>query len=741
MEQHTYVLAGARQPWAALCLLGLFALWPQPADARQASSRIGCTESALQNAIARANGAGGGTITFSCSNTTIPMKFGLGPIKDNVVIDGEQRNITIAYPGPFAGCSTGNNGVGGAAIARLAGRNNIIRNLTFKHFLESLQISGPNNTVAGNTFLAHVCSDDAVSTTAVQSLNAVIRNNRFQGYRDKAYQMSYGSGTIEGNTFIDTLQPIRGPYDNAKGGLFVIRKNVMKTTSSRKACTGVTIDGNYRLLFEGNTLECFRGLRLSGKTQATVRNNVINGNPRQGVLIGGSAVVSMAGNTITNNGKTPGSEPAGGVVVWQNGRLDLGGGSLAIEGKSVKSGGRNNLKNNGVADVRNMRSGYTVMAEGNCWDHKVKDEITSLDRKGAVDVDPFQSTCGAVAADEIASTPDPSVPDPSTPDPLTPGQPAPAPAPEPEPASAPQPHETCSSGADGDENCTVPLEDASAPRGLTRKVTGSTVLLNWRSPIAGDPPTGYVVDAGLEPGQTAFSFAIGEATSVRVPDVAPGKYYVRVRALNAAGGSGPSNEVPITVGCSGVPSAPRALAAKTDGNRAAFTWVDDDGCGDTSFRVSVGSSAGAADLVDAPVETTEFAASAPPGTYFVRVAKTSPLGQSPASDEVAVTIASNTCEPPRVPTALEMQASGGQVTAHWRPTDVAAAIAADDLSPIAYVMEVGSTAGSADLGTYAMGRGMTLSTAVPPGTYAVRIRPANACGLGAPSNEVTLRVQ
>ena len=127
--------------------------------------------------------------------------------------------------------------------------------------------------------------------------------------------MSYGSGTIEGNTFTNTVQPIRGPYDNSRGGRFVIRSNVFTTTGNREACTGVTIDGTYQLIFEGNTMRCFRGLRLGGSTQAIIRDNVFDGNPRQGMLIEDSAVVSLSGNTITNNGQSPGSEPAGGVVV------------------------------------------------------------------------------------------------------------------------------------------------------------------------------------------------------------------------------------------------------------------------------------------------------------------------------------------------------------------------------------------------------------------------------------------
>ena len=205
--------------------------------------------------------------------------------------------------------------------------------------------------------------------------------------------MSYGGGIIEGNTFVDSVQPIRGPYDNTQGGLFVIRGNTMTTTSSREACTGVTIDGNYSLVFEGNTVKCYRGLRLSGRTQAIVRDNVIDGNPRQGVLIGGNAVVSLSANVITNNGLSPGSEPAGGVVVWESGQADLGGGSLTVSGQSVSSPGRNRLQGNGVADVRNLRTGYTVMAQADCWDHDTVALVSGHDRAGAVDVDPVAASC------------------------------------------------------------------------------------------------------------------------------------------------------------------------------------------------------------------------------------------------------------------------------------------------------------------------------------------------------------
>ena len=194
--------------WLPACSLGQ----PRPAAAQPAA--VACTESALLAAIGQANANGGGTITFTCRNTTIPILAGLGTIADHVVIDGEDRNITLEYTGNFAGCDVGDNGASGPAIGHMRGRRSIVRRLTFRNFLESLQIIGPENTVEKNVFLAHPCSDDGLSTTTMQAVNTRIRNNRFQGYRDKAYQMSYGSGTIEGNTFIDSAQPIRGPYDN-----------------------------------------------------------------------------------------------------------------------------------------------------------------------------------------------------------------------------------------------------------------------------------------------------------------------------------------------------------------------------------------------------------------------------------------------------------------------------------------------------------------------------------------------
>jgi hypothetical protein len=57
-----------------------------------------------------------------------------------------------------------------------------------------------------------------------------------------------------------------------------------------------------------------------------------------------------------------------------------------------------------------------------------------------------------------------------------------------------------------------------------------------------------VIEAGLTPGATDVVLPTATAeTSLVVNAVPSGTYYVRVRAVNFAGESGPSIEIPVTV--------------------------------------------------------------------------------------------------------------------------------------------------------------------------------------------------
>jgi hypothetical protein len=94
----------------------------------------------------------------------------------------------------------------------------------------------------------------------------------------------------------------------------------------------------------------------------------------------------------------------------------------------------------------------------------------------------------------------------------------------------------------GTGTCTAP---PAAPGTLTATVVGRVVTLRWNPPTG--PLTTYVLEAGSISG--AFDIA-NVATGLDISLVAtavPGTYFVRVRARNACGTSGSSNEVIVQV--------------------------------------------------------------------------------------------------------------------------------------------------------------------------------------------------
>ena len=90
--------------------------------------------------------------------------------------------------------------------------------------------------------------------------------------------------------------------------------------------------------------------------------------------------------------------------------------------------------------------------------------------------------------------------------------------------------------------CILPM----APGNLTASVSGLNVTLNW---AAGAGAATYVLEAGSSPGRTdvLVTDLASAATALSAGGVSPGNYFVRVRAKNACGTSGVSNEVLVIV--------------------------------------------------------------------------------------------------------------------------------------------------------------------------------------------------
>lgn len=81
-----------------------------------------------------------------------------------------------------------------------------------------------------------------------------------------------------------------------------------------------------------------------------------------------------------------------------------------------------------------------------------------------------------------------------------------------------------------------------APLNLRSTNNAGALTLQWSAPAAGGPVSGYVVEAGTSPGAADIgAIQVGAVESVSLP-LATGTFYVRVRAMNAAGTGQPSNE-------------------------------------------------------------------------------------------------------------------------------------------------------------------------------------------------------
>lgn len=89
--------------------------------------------------------------------------------------------------------------------------------------------------------------------------------------------------------------------------------------------------------------------------------------------------------------------------------------------------------------------------------------------------------------------------------------------------------------------CTIP----PAPSNLSATVSGTTVSLSWTGASAA---TSYVIEVGSQAGQSdVASSDTGTTATSLTTSLAEGTYFIRVRAKNACGQSGTSNEVMATV--------------------------------------------------------------------------------------------------------------------------------------------------------------------------------------------------
>ncbi len=177
------------------------------------------------------------------------------------------------------------------------------------------------------------------------------------------------------------------------------------------------------------------------------------------------------------------------------------------------------------------------------------------------------------------------------------------------------------------------------------------------------------------------------------------------------------------------PAVPSALTALAAGQVAGLSWAAVPGA--RLYRVEAGSAPGAADYGSAVVAATTLAAPVPSGTYHVRVRALNAWGESAPSPD-AVLVVDGTVQPPAPPNGLAATVVGATVALAWSP-------GAGGGLPSSYVIEA-ATAPNALVPVLSLpGTSLTVP-GVPPGTYYVRVRAANAAGTSPPGAVVTIVV-
>jgi hypothetical protein len=175
------------------------------------------------------------------------------------------------------------------------------------------------------------------------------------------------------------------------------------------------------------------------------------------------------------------------------------------------------------------------------------------------------------------------------------------------------------------------------PAGLTQSSSGGVVSLAWGAAAGAD---GYFVHAGSAPGLANLAVLAVSGTALQTP-APPGTYFVHVRALNACGLSGASNEVALVVSPPSPPGPPSNLLSSVADNTVTLSWTTPvSGSPATGYLIEAGSHSGLANLAQVSVDSSRHFSTmgVPPGTYFVRVRATGAAGVSSPSNEVVVVV-------------------------------------------------------------------------------------------------------
>lgn len=191
-------------------------------------------------------------------------------------------------------------------------------------------------------------------------------------------------------------------------------------------------------------------------------------------------------------------------------------------------------------------------------------------------------------------------------------------------------------------------------------------------------------------------------------------------------------------GLGGRPGRPTAPTAFIFGEGLFLTWAPPTVGGDvTGYRLEVGTGPGLANVATfpTPADNTSFfySGAVPVAQFYARVRAVSAAGPGLASPEMAFTTGVAACRGMSYGPSLLSTVTGGNVSLSW-PTP--------PLFPgaLTFTLSAGTTSGSSNIGTFALGATNTFAAAAPPGAYFLRLSARGPCGVPAPAAEMLLSV-
>lgn len=175
------------------------------------------------------------------------------------------------------------------------------------------------------------------------------------------------------------------------------------------------------------------------------------------------------------------------------------------------------------------------------------------------------------------------------------------------------------------------------PTSLTANVAGDVVSLVWQPSASAS--VAHAVVAGSAPGRSDIALVPVASAGLQAA-VAPGRYFVRVRAVSPCGAAAESNEVELRVGLPPLPGAPPGFTATADSHgTVTMDWQAASGTV-TGYVIEAGSGPGLANLARLAIGNvhTLTVPAVPSGTYFVRVRAATVMGEGPPSEEVTLVV-------------------------------------------------------------------------------------------------------